>query len=277
MSNKILMRSIFLVFGLVVVGAVIYATMHVNLQDTAESDVSTKTFFQQFVIAGGPIVWFVLLPMSLVMVYFIVEQLFMLRRRSLLPEGIGRDVANTIRRRGIEQLETHLSGHNDLVRVATVKAVTHGRGDWFRMRNTLSESLQDQAWGLLRKIEWLNIIGNVSPMVGLFGTVFGMIKIFNAIVTAGGQPQPSQLAEGISVALVTTFWGLLIAIPSVTLYGFFKNRIETMISDAVIESEEIVPEIRRSLKRLIEQKNKKQPIREIRTAGTDASRQPASY
>jgi biopolymer transport protein ExbB len=101
----------------------------------------------------------------------------------------------------------------------------------------------------MRSIEWLNLIGNVSPMVGLFGTVFGMIKLFDAIVTAGGQPQPAQLAGGISVALVTTFWGLFIAIPALAIHGVFRNRIETLANDAVIEAEHIVPEIRRSIKK----------------------------
>jgi biopolymer transport protein ExbB len=86
-------------------------------------------------------------------------------------------------------------------------------------------------------------------MVGLFGTVFGMIKLFNAIVTAGGQPQPAHLAGGISVALVTTFWGLFIAIPALAIHGVFQNRIETLANDAVIEAENIVPEIRQSLKK----------------------------
>jgi biopolymer transport protein ExbB/TolQ len=58
---------------------------------------------------------------------------------------------------------------------------------------------------------------------------------------AGGQPQPAQLAGGISVALVTTFWGLLIAIPSLAIHGIFRQRIETIASDAVVELENISP------------------------------------
>ena len=81
-------------------------------------------------------------------------------------------------------------------------------------------------------------------MVGLFGTVFGMIKLFNAIVVSGGQPQPAQLADGISVALVTTFWGLFIAIPALAAHGIFRNRIESLISDAVTEAASVMPQIR---------------------------------
>jgi biopolymer transport protein ExbB len=146
-------------------------------------------------------------------------------------------------------LEARLAGRSDLVSVAAAKAVSGGRGDWFRMRNLLAESLQDQAAALLRRIEWLNLIGNVSPMVGLFGTVYGMIMLFNAIVLAGGQPQTIQLADGISVALVTTFWGLLIAIPAVGIHGVFRNRIEALVNDAVVAAEGIMPEIKRGLER----------------------------
>ncbi len=133
------------------------------------------------------------------------------------------------------------------------------------MRNAFFESLEEQSTGLLRKIEWLNLIGNVSPMVGLFGTVFGMIKLFNAIVLAGGQPQPAQLAEGISVALVTTFWGLLIAIPALGIYGIFRNRIESLMSGAVVDVENIMPEIARSLKKQkqVEALKQKHSIREL--------------
>ena len=81
-------------------------------------------------------------------------------------------------------------------------------------------------------------------MVGLFGTVFGMIKLFNSIVVAGGQPQPSHMADGISVALVTTLWGLFIAIPSLAFFGIFKNRLEALTNEAVSESEAVVGAIR---------------------------------
>jgi biopolymer transport protein ExbB len=247
MRKSFLLKTFLLVILLAAVLAVIVATMRSDSGGAAIEAAQTQTFFKQFVISGGPIVWFVLLPMSLVMVFLAAEHGFTIRRKKLLPEGIGKQIVEIIRRFGPGKLKARIADRNDFVSTAVVKAVTQGRGDWFRMRNALAESLQEQAWGFLRRIEWLSLIGNVSPMVGLFGTVFGMIKLFNAIVTAGGQPQPSQLADGISIALVTTFWGLFIAIPALAIHGVFRNRIETLVSDAVVEAENIVPEIRRSL------------------------------
>jgi len=265
MRKSFLLKTVFLVIALAAVLAVIVATMRNGFGTGVVEAGGTRTFFEQFVIDGGPIVWFVLLPMSLIAVYLAAEHCLTIRRKKLLPAGIGGRIIEIIREFGHGQLEARIAERNDFVSVAAIKAVTQGRGDWFRMRNVLSESLQEQSWRLLRRIEWVNLIGNVSPMVGLFGTVFGMIKLFNAIVMAGGQPQPAQLAGGISVALVTTFWGLFIAIPALAIHGVFRNRIEILVSDAVVEAENIIPEIRRSLtkQKQAEQPKPKQPIREL--------------
>ena len=249
MRNSFLLKALVLVVLLAAVLAVIVVAMSGGFGTSAVQAGRRQTFFEQFIIAGGAIVWFVLLPMSLITVYLVAEHCLSIRRRKLLPDGIGRSIGGMIRRFGLGQIEARIAGDNDLVSLATARALAGGRGDWFRMRNLLGESLQDQASRLFRKIEWLNLIGNVSPMVGLFGTVFGMITLFNDIVAAGGEPKMAQLARGISIALVTTFWGLFVAIPALAVHGVFRNRIETLVNDAVTEAEILMPEIRRDLVR----------------------------
>lgn len=239
-----LIRLFMLPAALLVVAVVIIAAK--NIDPNAVAAGQRQSFFEQFFIAGGPVVWFVLFPMSLLTVYFVVEHTLTINRKYLL--GNTEQLKNKIETFDIQRLRQIVSERRDLVCIALCDALDKGRGDWFRMRSILQESLQDQAGKLFRKIEWLNLIGSVSPMVGLFGTVFGMIKLFNAIVSAGGQPQPAQLADGIGVALVTTFWGLFIAIPALAVYGIFRNRIETLVSEAVTQSEEIIPLLRSVLK-----------------------------
>ena len=265
MRKGFLLKTVCLLVLLAVVLAVIVAAMDNSF---AVRSPQTQTFFEQFVIAGGPVVWFVLLPMSLVMVFLAAEHGLTIRRKKLLPGDTAQRIVGAIRQSGPGQLETALAGRNDFVSIAVVRAVTQARGDWFRMRNLLFESLQEQALTLMRRIEWVNLIGNISPMVGLFGTVFGMIKLFNAIVTAGGQPQPAQLADGISVALVTTFWGLFIAIPALAIHWMFRNRIETLLSDATAQAENVMTEIRHDLKKqghteVGRDGKAKQPIQEV--------------
>lgn len=191
--------------------------------------------------------WFVLLPMSLFTLYLIFEQGFSIRSSRLLKKNNAAELTASIEQIGPDNPGREIFRRKDLVGIAIADAVAKSRGDFIRMRTAAMESLQEQATHLLRKIEWLNLLGGVSPMVGLFGTVFGMIKLFNALVLSGAQPAPSQLAEGISVALVTTFWGLIIAIPALAAHGIFRNKIEGLIGDAVIEVEDILPLIRKTM------------------------------
>jgi biopolymer transport protein ExbB len=263
MGKRFLLNAGFLAIALAVVLMIIIAAATFNSGTDTAGESRNQTFFEQFVIAGGPIVWFVLLPMSLITFFLAAEHSLTIRRSKILPESTGSQIIGLIHQFGPAQLEAKIAERRDFVSVAVAEAITKGRGDWFRMRSVLAESLQEQALKLLRRIEWLHLIGNVSPMVGLFGTVFGMIKLFNAIVIAGGQPQPAHLAGGISVALVTTFWGLSIAIPALGLHSVFRNRIETMVSDAIAEADSVMHEIRRSLKKQKLSERPQQPIEDV--------------
>ncbi|MBS3821854.1 MAG: MotA/TolQ/ExbB proton channel family protein, partial [Phycisphaerae bacterium] len=96
----------------------------------------------------------------------------------------------------------------------------------------------------LRGLELLNVFGAVGPMVGLFGTVYGMIVAFWTIVDAGGQPDPAQLAAGISTALVTTFWGLVVGIPAVAAGALIRTKIEALVTEAMVEAEALIGRFR---------------------------------
>jgi biopolymer transport protein ExbB len=96
----------------------------------------------------------------------------------------------------------------------------------------------------LRKIEVLNVFGQVAPMIGLFGTVYGMIVAFFTIAQMGGTADPVALAGGIGTALVTTFWGLLIAIPALSVFAVVRNRIDAAGSEGAREVEQILMRFR---------------------------------
>lgn len=101
-------------------------------------------------------------------------------------------------------------------------------------RAAITEAVEEQATRLFRRIEYLNVIGNISPMIGLFGTVVGMINAFARIYSAGGgMPDAAKLAGDISVALITTFWGLLIAIPALSIFSLLRNRIDAFAAESM--------------------------------------------
>ena len=175
------------------------------------------------------------------------------RRIIFAPQGIGREIVGILRAFGIERINERLADNADFVSVAVRR--TSSRSSSGQASSRLAEALAEQGQQLLRKIEWANIVGNIAPIVGLFGTVFGMIKTFNGIVAAGGQPSPGHLAAGISVALVTTLWGLLVAIPALVIHGIFRNRIESIVSEAAQEAEVVLREINAGFRR------QEQPVR----------------
>lgn len=213
-------------------------------QEAASNAVGT--FFDQFFVAGGPIVWFVLLPMSIVTIYLAVDLLITIRRVRLLPPGHSSDIATHTIRHGVHSLASYLSGHNDLISHAVLRAMDQGsqlNATTEAIRQSAAEALQERGFRLMRKAQWCQIIGSVAPMVGLFGTVFGMIQAFNLLGQGTEGPRYELLADAISVALVTTFWGLLVGIPALFFYGLFQTRIEAFVSEAALETDMLLSRV----------------------------------
>ena len=106
------------------------------------------------------------------------------------------------------------------------------------------DAMQDVGRGENMKAEhrlgYLALIATVAPMVGLLGTVQGMISSFRAIAVCDNTPSPSELAEGISTALFTTFVGLLVAIPALTTYNMLRNRLAQLVLEVDVLSEELM-------------------------------------
>ena len=90
------------------------------------------------------------------------------------------------------------------------------------------------------RLSYLALIGTLSPMIGLFGTVHGMINSFYEIANGGGAPEPSVLANGISTALLTTLLGLAVAIPAIAAFNLLKNRVQKLALEVGIQSENLM-------------------------------------
>lgn len=90
------------------------------------------------------------------------------------------------------------------------------------------------------RLSYLALIGTLSPMIGLFGTVHGMINSFYEIAAGGGTPDPNKLANGISTALLTTLLGLMVAIPAIAAYNLLKNHVQKLVLEVGIQSENLM-------------------------------------
>ena len=101
----------------------------------------------------------------------------------------------------------------------------------------MQEVGEEESMKLDHRLSYMALIGTISPMIGLFGTVYGMIQSFNVIANTETQPKPSELADGISTALFTTLVGLAIAIPAIAAYNILRNRVSRLVLEVGIISE----------------------------------------
>jgi biopolymer transport protein ExbB len=101
------------------------------------------------------------------------------------------------------------------------------------VRDAAELEASEQCARCFRRIEPLNVIGNLGPLLGLAGTVWGMVIAFAALGQAGGQASPANLSTGISKALFHTLLGLLLAVPALTVFGFYRGRIDRICNRAM--------------------------------------------
>ena len=101
----------------------------------------------------------------------------------------------------------------------------------------MQEVGEEENMKLEHRLSYMALIGTISPMVGLLGTVYGMIKSFSVIARSPTTPKPSELAQGISTALFTTLVGLSIAIPAIAVYNILRNRVARLVLEVGIVSE----------------------------------------
>ena len=213
---------------------------------TPSSAQSGVSLYEHFFVSGGPIVWFILLPMSVAVVYLAIDLGLSIRRKRLLPADLASLIATHAAQCGTAGLADRFARRPALVSRAVIRAFQRSQqlhSGATSVRQFAAESLQEIGQHLLRKAEWCQIIGSVAPMVGLFGTVYGMIQAFNLLGVAEGQPAYDQLAGAISVALVTTFWGLLVAIPALFFYSIFRSRIEAYVGEAAVETDVLLGQL----------------------------------
>lgn len=125
-----------------------------------------------------------------------------------------------------------------VMEASIARAAAGGDRDAAREAAELAASEECARW--FRKIEPLNVIGNLGPLLGLAGTVWGMVIAFAALGQAGGQASPANLSLGISKALFHTLLGLLLAVPALTVFGFYRTRIDRLCNRAMQVSSELV-------------------------------------
>ena len=165
---------------------------------------------------------------SIAAMAIIVERLWSLQRKRVAPEDLAVEVREWVRRGALtEERVQALRESSPLGRI--LASALAGRDlDREFMKEGIEDVGRHVVHELGRYLDALGTIAAITPLLGLLGTVIGMIRVFSAI-TAQGVGEPGVLAGGISEALITTAAGLTVAIPSLLFYRFFRGRVEELV------------------------------------------------
>ncbi len=185
--------------------------------------------------AGWPI-WFLLLA-SVIALALIIERSVSLRDSKIIPPQLFDEVVAVYQRQGVsDEVLAKLAKDSPLGAVLAA-GLRNYKSSRYVMKEAIEEAGRAVAHDLERFLTTLGTIAAAAPLLGLFGTVIGMIEIFGSQSPTGANPQ--QLAHGISIALYNTAFGIGIAVPSLIFYRHFRNKVDSF----VVEMEELASKL----------------------------------
>ena len=185
----------------------------------------------------GIVIVCLIILLSLVSLYFIAEFGMTITRKRLMPAELLDELERQIVHGEIKQAINlcHQKANYSLATEVILAGLNRYQSSEFgfaEYRSAVEEAGEDQTGKLYRRTEILHVIGSIAPMLGLTGTVLGMIDAFTTISTLEGMARPQELAGGIGQALITTLLGLVVAIPSMVAFSYFRNKIDSIVSEA---------------------------------------------
>ncbi|HYE20247.1 MAG TPA: MotA/TolQ/ExbB proton channel family protein [Tepidisphaeraceae bacterium] len=177
--------------------------------------------------------------LSVVALTLIIQGFIKVRQSVLMPEASVNHIRELIGRREFKELIEYTETDPSFVSRALNPALKRAPS-FSSMKEAMETAIAEQTADQFRKIEYLNIIGNLGPLLGLLGTVLGMIEAFQDLMAAGGDANPSKLAGGISTALCHTFLGLFLAVPCLAVFGILRTMVDRITIQAALVSEELL-------------------------------------
>jgi biopolymer transport protein ExbB len=200
--------------------------------------------FAEMIEAGG-VIGYIIIALSVAMIALIIEHAVSIRRGTLMPPGLAEEVHRLIAAGQYKQAEQECKLRPSFLGYVLGAGLAEVSMGYPAVEKSMEDASVEQAARLFRKIEYLSVIGTVAPMLGLLGTVWGMILAFMEFETRAN-PQVSQLAPGIYHALVTTFQGLCVAIPAMAAYAFFRNRVDELVAQSTLMAEHVFVNFKRA-------------------------------
>jgi biopolymer transport protein ExbB len=178
---------------------------------------------KEWFLAGGNSMWFIL-GCSILAVAFTLERLIRLQRKRLVPKSFAAMARDMYRRGQFEQLVAKCDENDSLVARMVKLLVLHRHIPLGDVRTIVGDAASAEFRLHFRRVHPIAVAATVAPLLGLFGTVTGMISAFDHFKDLGQTGDPAVFSGDISLALITTEAGLLVAIPSLAVWHWFRNR-----------------------------------------------------
>ncbi|QGQ25897.1 MotA/TolQ/ExbB proton channel family protein [Gimesia benthica] len=204
--------------------------------DAGASEVS-KVDLRQLVDDAGTI-GIIIAVLSIAMVALIVEHLISIRSNALMPPGLAEEVHSLIAQQQYRSADSVCKSNPSFLSYILSAGLSEVQMGYGAVEKAMEDAAMQQSARLNRKIEYLSVIGTLSPMLGLLGTVWGMILAFSEF-TAKANPDVAELAPGISKALITTLFGLSVTVPALASFAFFRNRIDELVAQSSLLAEHV--------------------------------------
>ena len=230
-------------FWVLAAGAVVLAMSMPALAEEAKKNrmsVGAMFYISTFTDVIGFFDMAAIYACSLASIALIVEHSITIRRAILVPEVSVAQVKTMFDERRFREALEFCQNDPSFVSSVVHAGLIEAANGYDAMENAMQDATSERVARLFRKLEWLNLLGNVGPMFGLWGTIWGMMMAFGEIEARGGKANPADLAGGIMIALVSTFAGLIVAIPALSAYGIFRSRVEQLSLEAALVAEELL-------------------------------------
>jgi biopolymer transport protein ExbB len=192
------------------------------------------TFFQ-IVFSGGPLGianMVVLIALSIAALALTLDNLRIVRKSAIIPPELSAEVRDLVSQGDVPRAISACQAQPSFLAAVLLHGLAEADAGWAEVEKALEDATAEQAARLFRRIEYLSVIGNIAPMVGLLGTVTGMLLAFKQVADSEGSAGAAQLADGIYQALVTTVVGLIIAIPSLGAFAMLRSRVDQFVAEA---------------------------------------------
>jgi biopolymer transport protein ExbB len=181
----------------------------------------------EFITAGGIFMW-PLLVCSVLIIAFSIERTWFLQKRLICPDGLSNQLRNLIENKNIDNKQAKEISNLSSLGFLLINCLKYKNLPRENLESKIEEKAAEVQYSLERNLTMLGTIATISPLIGLLGTVVGMITAFTGLTETSGA-NPDLLAAGISQALITTAFGLLIAVPGLVLHKYFEHKIKYLL------------------------------------------------